>query len=137
MYFLRADATGSYLEWAAGGGVASVPRTYTWFFPDTISTTQLTPYIYVDTAVTTSGVKAIVTAAPTGSNAIVTLYKTTTGGFGGLTSIGTVTITSGNTTGTNTLVASIPAGVYLTAMVTQYGSTTRGSNLTVSLSCTT
>jgi len=88
-------------------------------------TTGLTRY-YFDASKTISQIRASVGTAPTGASIIVTVYKNGT-------SIGTTTIAASAFTATSAPATSVVSGDYVTASITQIGSTIAGSDLTVSL----
>lgn len=108
-------------------------RTYVFTVPDALTTTDndLIPWLFgVGQPITE--LLALVKTAPTGANIIIEFFIGTisTGVLGA--SVGTVTITAGNYSGTTTLGAPFTPGTdkFLAMQINQKGSTIAGANLT-------
>jgi hypothetical protein len=98
----------------------------TFVMQDTVTVFTGKSRFYFESTRTIASVRASVNTAPTGSSLVVALLLNGT-------SIGTVTIPAGSYTAATTLSQVVNLNDYVTVNVTSVGSTTAGSDLTVTL----
>ena len=111
---------------ATGATGATVGTSIVYGYQGTLAVTTGLARYYLESSGTVTRIRASVGTAPTGSSIIVTLLEN------GI-SVGTATIAAGAFTGTTTLSSTYVAGDYLTANITQVGSTIAGTDLTVTV----
>lgn len=134
----QTPAVGTLATYAREDHTHGTPPTPTsvlpWSYPGTLQTTSPTSAIYNDTGrpLTITGVRATVGTAPTGSAVTVDVQRNGTSLWtlpASRPTIAAATTTSGSIA--PTAGATLAAGDRLTANITQVGSTTPGSDLTI------
>lgn len=119
-----------------GGGGGPTPRSYFWYYAGDLIVTSVTPRYYVDAAATVTYAYGTVSIGPTGDDILVDIYKKA-GELGAPVLIGTLLIYDGIYTGVLTIGNTLAVGDLLYISIRQVGSTVVGSNLSLTLSCTT
>jgi hypothetical protein len=120
--FLKTDGAGT-LSWAAAsGGSSNAYRTMEYW--DTLVVFNGSKRWYATSSFTISNVNAFLVSAPTGSSAIFRINKNGS-------SAATVTIAASSTSVTSSINIAMVLGDYITVDITQVGSTTPGSYLSM------